>query len=103
MVIAEYYPNLRHMAGIVAIADTGSMSEAAVRLNLSQPALAQGLAKVERQMKGALFRRDARGMRLSEAGEIFVARLRRGFDILRRWITAGSARPPPGWDGRHHR
>ncbi|QOL79436.1 LysR family transcriptional regulator [Pseudooceanicola spongiae] len=81
--IAEYYPNLRHMAGIVAIADTGSMSEAAVQLNLSQPALAQGLAKVERQMKGALFRRDARGMRLSEAGEMFVARLRRGFDILR--------------------
>jgi LysR family transcriptional regulator, regulator for genes of the gallate degradation pathway len=81
--IAEYYPNLRHMAGIVAIADTGSMSEAAVQLNLSQPALAQGLAKVERQMKGALFRRDARGMRLSEAGEMFVAHLRRGFDILR--------------------
>ncbi|MCA0920791.1 LysR family transcriptional regulator [Pseudooceanicola nanhaiensis] len=76
-------PNLRHLAGIVAIAEGGTMSAAAERLNLSQPALAQGLAKAESSLGAALFLRNAKGMQPTEAGQIFAARLLRGFAFLR--------------------
>lgn len=66
--------NLRHLRGIVAIAAQRSMNAAARAVSLSQPALTQGLAKLERQLGVALFTRHADGMTATPEGERLVAR-----------------------------
>jgi DNA-binding transcriptional LysR family regulator len=77
-------PNLRHLLGVVAVADCGTLSGASQQINLSQPALTQGIAKIEQQLGLPLFRRSGAGMHPTEAGELFIARARRGLDFLKR-------------------
>jgi LysR family transcriptional regulator, regulator for genes of the gallate degradation pathway len=59
--------NLRHLRALPAIAEQGSMSAAAQAIGLSQPALAQGLAKLEEQFGTPLFVRAPDGMHRCEA------------------------------------
>jgi LysR family transcriptional regulator, regulator for genes of the gallate degradation pathway len=66
--------NLRHMRAAVAIRDLGSISKAAEAANLSQPALTQGISKLERQLQAPLFERLPGGMQVSEAGAQFLPR-----------------------------
>ncbi len=66
--------NLRHLRAIPLIAERGSMSGAADGAGLSQPALTQGLAKIERQLGVALFSRRPDGMVATAAGLIFAGR-----------------------------
>ncbi|WP_375261142.1 LysR family transcriptional regulator [Palleronia sp.] len=81
-------PNLRHLAGIVGIAETGTLSAAADRISLSQPALTQGLSRIEARLGIALFQRIGTGMKPTEPGELYVRRLRRGFGFLQRAARA---------------
>ena len=67
--------NLRHLAGVAAIARSGSLSAAARAVNLTQPALTQGLARVEAQLGLALFERHAGGMSATSAAELLVPRI----------------------------
>ena len=66
--------NLRHLRAVVAIATNRSMNAAARAVNLSQPALTQGLAKLERQLDVTLFTRHPDGMIATPEGERLVAR-----------------------------
>ncbi|MDB5582940.1 MAG: LysR family transcriptional regulator [Bradyrhizobium sp.] len=66
--------NLRHLRALSAIATRGSMSAAADAVSLSQPALTQGLAKLERQLGVALFERRPDGMRATAEGAMLAAR-----------------------------
>jgi DNA-binding transcriptional LysR family regulator len=66
--------NLRHLRGTVAIAAQRSMNGAARAVNLSQPALTQGLAKLERQLGVELFTRRADGMAATPEGERLAER-----------------------------
>lgn len=68
--------NLRHLRALPAIAERGSMSAAAEAIGLSQPALAQGLAKLEQQFEARLFERAADGMRPTAEGELVLERVR---------------------------
>jgi DNA-binding transcriptional LysR family regulator len=68
--------DLRHLRVICAIADTGSVTKAAARLGLAQPALTTQLQRIERALGGPLFERDRRGARPTELGEIVLARAR---------------------------
>lgn len=54
--------NLRHLRAVAAIVRHGSMSAAAEAVSLSQPALTQGLAKLEVQLGVVLFERHPGGM-----------------------------------------
>ena len=54
--------NLRHLRALGAIAECGNISGAAQIAGLSQPALTQGLAKLETQFGAALFDRRPQGM-----------------------------------------
>jgi len=54
--------NLRHLASLAATARLGSLSAAAQAISLTQPALTQGLAKLERQFGEPLFERRPGGM-----------------------------------------
>ncbi len=74
---SEVHPfdlNLRHLRALSAIAARGSMSSAAEAVSLSQPALTQGLAKLERQLGVALFERRPDGMRATAEGTILAER-----------------------------
>lgn len=56
-------------------AAAGSISLAAERLGLSQPAVSKALARLERQLGVGLFVRTARGTVLTEAGRLFQERM----------------------------
>jgi LysR family transcriptional regulator for metE and metH len=54
---------------LVAIADEGTVTRAASRLNVSQPALSHGLRALEKSVGVALFARRPRGLVPTEAGD----------------------------------
>lgn len=74
--------NLRHLRAVVAIAERGSISAAAQDINLSQPAITQGLARLEVQLGVPLFDRHADGLSPTEAGELLVPRIVTALDHL---------------------
>ena len=63
----------------VEIADAGSLSRAAIRLGVSQPALSRQLRNLETELRAPLFYRHGRGVALTEAGRRLHAT---GTDIL---------------------
>lgn len=62
--------NLHHLAIFHAIAETGSISAAALRVHVSQPALSRELKVFEARLGVVLFERQSRGMRLTEPGKV---------------------------------
>jgi len=58
----------RHMQILVVLADLGSMRRAAQHLNMTQPAISQMVAELERLVEVDLFLRHARGVRLTAPG-----------------------------------
>lgn len=84
MIDAADLPNLRHLKGLLAVEELGRLSLAAQSIGLSQPALTQGVAKIERWIGVPLFRRVPTGMAPTEPGAIFAARARRALDLLAR-------------------
>src|SRR4051812_34435141 len=82
MDVSAFDLNLRHLRALGAMIERGSMSAAAETVGLSQPALTQGLAKLERQLGTALFDRRTGGMEPTEAGALLAARADAGFALL---------------------
>jgi LysR family transcriptional regulator of gallate degradation len=68
--------NERLMFVLIAIAETGSASQAGERLRLSQPAVSQFIRDLEHLAGAALVERTSRGMRLTEPGEILLRRIK---------------------------
>jgi DNA-binding transcriptional LysR family regulator len=68
---------LRHLRCLVAIADAGSFTDAALALRVSQPAVSRTLAALEHALGVRLLRRTNREVVLTAAGERTVARARR--------------------------
>ncbi|HEX3512086.1 MAG TPA: LysR family transcriptional regulator, partial [Solirubrobacteraceae bacterium] len=60
----------------VTVAEEGQMTRAARRLHLAQPALSQAIAQLEAELGVSLLHRHARGVALTAAGEIFLAKAR---------------------------
>ncbi len=85
--------NLRHLRALAAIVARGSMSAAAEAVSLSQPALTQGLAKLEGQLGITLFERRPNGMTATAAGHAVAERARAAFEHL----AAGVRRGPRGF------
>lgn len=57
---------------VIAIAEEKSLSKAAERLYLSQPALSQRLKKLEDELGTPLFVRGKDGLSITDAGRIYV-------------------------------
>lgn len=57
---------------VIAIAEEKSLSKAAERLYLSQPALSQRLKKLEDELGTKLFTRERDGLMLTDAGRIYI-------------------------------
>lgn len=68
----EGLPPLRLLATFEAVARAGSMREAAVRLNVTKPAVTQALQQLEDHVGVPLFDRTRRPARLTEAGEVLA-------------------------------
>lgn len=58
----------RHMQILLTLAELGSMRKAATHLNMTQPAISQMVAELERLVENDLFLRHARGVSLTPAG-----------------------------------
>jgi DNA-binding transcriptional LysR family regulator len=74
--------NLRHLRALIAIEEHGSITAAADAVSLSQPALTQGLAKLERQFGYTFFERRSGGMVATAMGRIVVARAQAAIEHL---------------------
>ena len=68
---------LRQLLYFERVAELGSFTRAAQSLHLVQPALSQQVAALEREVGLPLFHRQARGVRLTEAGERLLPYARR--------------------------
>lgn len=66
---------------VLAVAEHQNFSLAAQACHVGQPALSQQVAKLEAELGVALFSRNSRGVKLTEAGRAFVHRAR---EILQR-------------------
>lgn len=61
----------------LAVANTGSLSEASEKLHVSISALSRQITKLEEEVGCPLFERQARGMVPNKAGELLAAHVRR--------------------------
>lgn len=61
----------------LAVIDSGSFTAAAAQVNVSQPTLSAGIAKLEREAGAKLFRRNSQRVELTEAGARFAVHARR--------------------------
>jgi DNA-binding transcriptional LysR family regulator len=76
------------------VADRRSFTQAATLLNISQPAVSQHVARLEKELGFPLLERSPRHVRLTAAGEVFlrhVDSLLTGLDDARRELTALAA------------
>ena len=73
---------LSQLRAIVAVAESGNFSEAALELNLSQPAISHAIATLEAELGISLFARGRRGAVLTVAGEHIVAHARQALHHL---------------------
>lgn len=69
--------DIKQLRTFLHVAETGSLSTTAKRLNLSQPALSRQIRMMEEEAGIPLFARTGRGVVLSEAGERLLPRARR--------------------------
>lgn len=74
--------NLRHLRVFLSIIEHGSMSRAAASHNVSQPAVSQAAAKLERAAGVQLLHHGGRGPYPTPAGVAFAERLKRVFTLL---------------------
>lgn len=65
---------LKQLEYFRAIADTGSINEAAKRLHMSQPPLSYQMKQLEEELGVQLLERTRKGVTLTEAGELLYAR-----------------------------
>lgn len=74
--------NLRHLRLFLAVNDGGSVTLAAGRYHITQPAVTQAITKLEQLAGGALFERTRQGFFPTRRGEILAGRTRRAFATL---------------------
>jgi DNA-binding transcriptional LysR family regulator len=68
---------LRQVTYFVAVAEAGSVSRAATRLNISQSAMTESLRALEAQTGATLFDRTSKGVTLTYQGHQFLSHSRR--------------------------
>lgn len=79
----------------VAVADAGSVREAAQRLYVSQPAVSSVLAGMQEELGVALVEREGRGLRLTAAGQVLASHGRRLLGLWEAAMVATVAQADP--------
>lgn len=75
--------SLEQLESFVAVVEEGGVVHAARRLHLTQPPLSRRIRSLEDELGVPLFEREARGMRLTPAGELLLPYARRILDAVR--------------------
>jgi DNA-binding transcriptional LysR family regulator len=74
--------NLDRLRALHAVADRGSVNAAAEALHVTDSAISQQLAKLEREIGQPLLERNGRGVRLTDAATVLVAHTGRVLSML---------------------
>lgn len=88
--------DIKQLRYFIAIAEEGSLSAAAQRVNVAQPSLSQHVLSLERELGVQLLERSPRGVSLTHSGEILLAHARdiaRGLDAAVAEVRQSSADP----------
>ena len=82
---------------VVAISETGSLTKAAERLGLSQPAVSSQIKRIQHIVGGALFVRSVNGTIATQLGKLVLYQARRILDANDQMLRIGGAayRPQP--------
>ena len=67
--------SLKQIRYFLTVADLGSLTQAAAALFVAQPALSRQIAHLEEELGFVLFAREARGVSLTPAGEVYRRRV----------------------------
>lgn len=78
---------MRHLRALCAIADAGSLHQAARRLGVSQPSLTTQLRRIENSLGAELFRRERTGCRPTSLGRAVLSRARPLVDGMSALVT----------------
>ncbi|MEU5860738.1 LysR family transcriptional regulator [Nonomuraea sp. NPDC047529] len=84
--------DLRYVRYTMAIARAGSLRRAATALHIAQPTLSEQLRALEKEIGVELFSRSSSGVRLTEAGEAFLAQATVALDAYERAVAAARSR-----------
>ncbi len=63
--------DIRYLEAFLTISEEGSISKAATRLGLTQPAVSRHVKELEKSLNKTLFIRSHEGMTLTETGQLF--------------------------------
>ncbi|HEY4024420.1 MAG TPA: LysR family transcriptional regulator [Pseudonocardiaceae bacterium] len=83
--------SVRALECLVAVADCGSITEAARLLHLTQPAVSHQLAELERETRTALLNRRPRGVSLTPAGNAALPHARRALEAAASAVDSARA------------
>ncbi|MFJ5121294.1 LysR family transcriptional regulator [Kitasatospora sp. NPDC088548] len=86
---------LRHLRALAAIGDEGTITDAAIALGISQPALSRTLDQLERRLGTRLVERTTRRLALTEAGTRLWEHAHRILNQLDDALAEATARPRP--------
>jgi DNA-binding transcriptional LysR family regulator len=78
---------LRHFRYFIAAAEELNFRRAAVRLRIAQPALSVQIRQLETEIKAQLFSREGRGIKLTEAGRVFLDQARKTLADVARGVA----------------
>jgi DNA-binding transcriptional LysR family regulator len=83
---------LRHLKTFRAVAEELHFSRAAAKLNVAQPALSRTMMDLESEMGVRLVDRNSRGVALTEAGSVFLERVKRILDDTQTAVSEAQRR-----------
>jgi DNA-binding transcriptional LysR family regulator len=86
---------LTQLRTFLAVADAGSVHEAAHHLFVTQSAVSASLTALQRSLGIQLIRRNGRGLRLTEAGVVYADYVKRVLGLLDEAGTAAAAAADP--------
>ncbi len=72
--LPDWEPDIRTLRCFVTVAEEKSITKAAARLNIAQPALSRKISNLEGDLDLALFERSVRGVELTPEGKILLDR-----------------------------
>ena len=78
-----FTPNIRHLRAIQAVSLCNSITQASKIIHLSQPAITQAIAKMEKLLGISIFERSNKGVYETEAGSIFLRRVERALELIK--------------------
>jgi DNA-binding transcriptional LysR family regulator len=100
--------DFRQLRTFSCVAELGSLSKASDTLRVAQPALSRQIKLLEHELRADLFTRNGRGMVLTDAGRLLLARtagIVRQIDQIRDDIQSSEGKRPDGgwWSDRELR